>query len=272
MRRRTLLTLLGAAATSIAGCSTSGSDGTGDEPTPGTDTPGSDGGTETPGADESTPLPEECPTTQDIDVEWPTEIDPGSVESFVEAYERVYYREAVVEYEPRSRLDSYELGGSVNGPPVKSGDGWMVAYSGSGGVYRPTLSLSATALDPPSGVDPVPASEIEDATLTDLLGEAAETGEADHHVEPPGEKVDRYVDLLGSLSEEFDGLSGRGDSDSLHVDVDGTTVELSATATNFHGDYWWDAWYYVDEHVVRRTSDEEADPREGELLECRRFD
>jgi hypothetical protein len=40
-----------------------------------------------------------------------------------------------------------------------------------------------------------------------------------------------------SLSGAFDGLSGRGDSDSLHVDVDGTTVELSVTATNFHGDY-----------------------------------
>jgi hypothetical protein len=263
MRRRTLLALVGAGTASLAGCSTTDRDGTGGEPTPGTDTPE---------ADESTPLPEECPTSQDIDVEWPTDVDPGAVESFVEDYERVYYREEVVEYEPQSRLDSYELAGSVSGPPNKSGDGWVVAYSGSGGIYRPTLAMDATVTEPPEGVEPVPVGEIDDEPLTAMLEDAAETGEAELYVEPPGEKVEQYLDLLASLSGEFDGLSGRGDSDSLHVDVDGTTVELSVTATNFHGDYWWDAWYYVDEHVVRRTSDEEADPRDGELLECRHLD
>jgi len=176
----------------------------------------------------------------------------------------------VVEYEPESRLDSYGLSGSVVDGPTPAGEGWVLEYSGGGGIYRPTLALRATTTEPPDGADPVPASEVENGTLAGLLEEAAEAGEAQHHVEPPGEKVDRYVDLLASLSDDFDRLSGRGDSESIYVDVDGTTVELSATATDFHGDYWWKSTYYVDERVVRRTADEEVDPRNGTLLECRR--
>ena len=81
--------------------------------------------------------------------------------------------------------------------------------------------------------------------------------------------MDGYIDRLTALSSDFELLSGPGDEESLYVDVDGTTVELSAQTTNFHGDYWWEARYYVDEHVVRRASDEGVDPQDGTLLECR---
>jgi len=252
MHRRTFLTIVGGGALSLAGC-TSG-------PDPGEGTP------------THTDLPAECPTSQDLGVEWPADLDAETVESFVEEYEHVYHRDAVVEYEPESQLDSYELSGTVSEGPRAAGDGWELAYSGSGGVYRPTLMIGAATAEPPEDADVVPVEEVDDEPLTETLEEAAETGEAEYHVEPPGEEVDGYVDRLASLSEDFDGLSGRGDSDTLYVDVDGTTVELSVTASNSHGDYWWDAWYYVDEHVVRRTSDEGTDPREGELLECRERD
>lgn len=244
MKRRVLLTIIGGGTLSLAGCTT------------GTDTADSD-------------LPEDCPTTHGLDVEWPEDLDASTVEAFVEEYERVYYREVVVEYEPESPLDSYELSGSVTDPPREVGEGWELAYSGSGGVYRPTLQVKATAADPPDGADPVPASEVDDEALTETLERAAETGEAEFHVDTPGEEVDRYVDLLASLSEDFERLSGPGDGDTLYVDVDGTTVELSAEATHLHGDYWWTARYYVDEQVVRRTTDENTDPRDGKLLECR---
>lgn len=244
MQRRALLTIIGGGTLSLAGCTT------------GTGTGDSD-------------LPEDCPTTQGLAVEWPEDLDASTVEAFVEEYERAYYREVVVEYEPESRLDSYELSGTVADPPREVGDGWELAYSGSGGVYRPTLLVGATATDPPDGTDLVPVSEVDDEALTETLDEAARTGEAEFHVDTPGEEVDRYVDLLASLSDDFERLSEPGDSDTLYVDVDGTAVELSATATNFHGDYWWNARYYVDEQVVRRTTEENTDPRDGELLECR---
>ncbi|WP_123538755.1 hypothetical protein [Halosimplex salinum] len=282
MHRRTLLGLVASGTASLAGC-LSGSEptGTDDEPGTGTDAIGSDDGTTdrtdsegTETADgtetaEPTALPESCPTTQGLDVEWPSDLDASAVESFVAAYEAAYYREVVVEYEPDSRLDSYDLSGSVNDSPTAVGDGWTLSYSGSGGVYRPTLSLGATTADPPADADVASIDDVDDGALVDLLTSAAETGAAEHHVEPPGEEVDRYVDLLASLSGDFDRLSGPGESDSLFVDVDGTSVELSAQATNFHGDYWWSATYYVDERVVRRTADDDTDPRNGELLECR---
>ncbi|MEF8884210.1 MAG: hypothetical protein V5A44_03690 [Haloarculaceae archaeon] len=288
MRRRAFLTVLGGGAAALAGCtSRPGDSGPGADTDPPTDTdartPTNGGdGTPTPltedgtgatetdsaGTDGTPTRPPSCPTTQGFDVEWPTDLDAESAASFVEAYERVYYREVVVEYEPESSLDSCELSGGVTEREPRD-EGWVLTYSGSGGVYRPTLALGATTADPPGEVDPVPVAEVEDDTLVDLLETAAEAGEAEHHVEPPGPTVDRYVDRLTALSPEFDGLSGPGDSDSLHADVDGKTVKLTATATNFHGDYWWTARYYVDERVVRRVEGEDADPREGTVVECR---
>ena len=243
MRRRTLLAVLGSGTVSLAGCTT----------------------------DEQTALPEGCPTSQGLDVRWPRDLDAATVEAFVEEYEHAYYRDVVVEYDPESRLDSYELSGSIT-EQQSVGDGWELEYSGGGGLYRPTLALEASRTDPPADADVIPVSDIDDERVTKLLEEAADSGEASHHVAPPGEQVDRYVERFASLSDGFDPLSGPGDSDTLYVDVDGTTVELTVAATSFHGDYSWNAWYYVDEQVVRRTTDENTDPRDGTLLECRTVD
>lgn len=259
MRRRTLLAGLLGGPLFLGGCLAGPTDAPTETGTPSTDAP----------SDTPTATPADCPTSQDIDVAWPDTLDAESVTAFVEAYEQVYYREVVVDYEPASTLESYELAGGVTDGPTDLGDGWAATYSGGGGIYQPTLMLSAVTATPPEDADVVPAGNVDDAVLSDLLAEAADTGAAEHHVADPGETVDRYVDLLASLSEDFEALSGRGDEDSLYVDVDGTTVELSAQATSFHGDYGWTVRYYVDERVVRRATDAEADPREGELLECR---
>lgn len=250
MHRRRLVALIGTGALPVAGCLSG---------------PGTSG-------DESTPLPEACPTTQGLAVDWPRELDPAAVESFVEAYEQAYYREVVVGYEPRSQLDSYDLSGLVMDGPSPAGDGWVLKYSGNGGVYRPTLFLEATASDPPEETDVVPVNEIEDDPVIETLEAAAQDGEASYHVDTPGSEVDRYLELFESRSDDFEGLSGPGDADTLYVAVENTTVELTVTADSFHGDYQWYAWYYVDEQVVRRTTDEETDPRGGELLECRDVD
>ena len=214
-------------------------------------------------------LPDECPTTQDLDVEWPATLTAETAVSFVESYEAAYYKQKVVEYTPESSVDSYELGGRITGEPTAVDDGFEMTYSGGGGVYRPTLRLFANRESAPEGADTVALTAIEDETLRDVLTDAAETGDATHHVDSPGERVDSYIDRLDTLSSDFEPLSGPSDEDSLYVDVDGTTVELGAQATNFHGDYWWEARYYVDEHVVRRASDEGVEAQDGTLLECR---
>lgn len=253
MRRRPFLALVGGGTLTVAGCMA-----------------GSDGPTATgDGNREATDLPPDCPTTQGLDVELPTEFDAETVESFAVTYEDVYYREVVLEYEPDTRLDSYQLETWVAEGPIPAGVGYEIKISGGGGVYSPTLMLEARTADPFDGTEVVSAGEIDDRELNELLHEAAETGTAEHHVEDPGEVVVRYIDRLASLSESFQGPSGPGDSDSLYVSVDNATVELTATATQFHGDHGWRAWYYVDERVVRRTTSEETGPQAGTLLECR---
>lgn len=255
MLRRTLLSMIGAGTLSLAGC------------TAPSGTVGSDDGT-----NENTALPEDCPTSQNLDVDWPDDLDTSTVEAFVEEYESVYYRDRVVEYKPESQLDSYELSGSVTGSPREVGNGWELTYSGGGGIYRPTLLLDATTANLPDGADLVPVSEIDDEQLTEMLEEAAETGDGELHVDTPGEVVDRYVDRFTSLSDDFERLPGPGDSDTLYVDVDRTTIKLTVQATNFHGDYEWEARYYVDDGVVRRTTDDDTAVRDGKLLECRSLD
>jgi hypothetical protein len=248
--RRTLLAAAGAVAVGTAGCI---GDPTGDGSPTGTDRD----------------LPGECPTTRDLGVEWPAELDAETAASFVESYENAYYREAVVEYEPDSRVDEYDLA-ATTGDVTAVGEGYEVTVSGNGGVYHPTLQLQAAAAEPPKGADVVPFSEVEDDLLREVLTRAAESGEHDAHVDDPGERVDHYIEHVAALSDDVEPLTEPGDSDTAYFDVEGTGVELHVQATQFHGDYWWGARYYVDAHVVWRFGDPRGDPRDdGQLLECR---
>lgn len=218
-------------------------------------------------------LPDSCPTSQALDVEWPRDLDSETAASFLESYEGVYYRDEVVEYEPESRVDSYGLSVALSEGPSSVDGGYEATLSGSGGIYRPTLNVGARTAEAPEGADLVPIGEVDDEPLREVLQEAAESGEAEHHIEPPGEEVDRYIELVASLSSGFEAPSAPGESGTAYFDVDGTTVELTLHANSFHGDYWWTARYYVDENVVWRVEvpgEESPDPRaEGELLECR---
>jgi hypothetical protein len=215
-------------------------------------------------------LPEECPTTQDLDVGWPAELTGTSADGFVENYENAYYREVVVDYEPNTVIDEYGLSAGVTDGPVAVGDGYEVAVSGSGGVYRPPLHLAARRADSPSDADVVPIEEVTDEGLRDRLETAAAAGEAETTIEADRERVDHVIERVASLSADVEGPHSPGAADTGYFDVDGTTVELTLQAGNLHGDYWWSARYYVDEHVVRRIEDDEGDPRDGTLLECRR--
>lgn len=250
------------ATASVAGCL-----GAGD---PDDDRTTTDGTSPSPTTDTATPLPSNCPTTQGLDVAWPDDLDADAAESFVEAYDAAYYREVVVDYEPESPLDEYGLDGSVVEGPTERGDGYVVRYSGSGGVYRPNLHVEATVSAAPEGADVADAADIDDQRVSDLLDTAAAEGSAQMVVERPEvEDIDRYLELFASLSSDFEPLDGPGEEDTLYVDVDGISIEVSVMADRFHGDIWWDAFYYVDDTVVRRTEDEGGDPRGGTLLECR---
>lgn len=250
--RRTLLA--GAATVGVAGCTV----GDGD------DESGDDSG-------DAGALPSACPTTRGLDVERPDELTVETVTEFVEVYEERYYRDVAVGYEPGSRLDDYRLSGSVQAGVEERDGGYVAEFAGGGALYRPGLHVTAEVADPPEWSDSVEYAGIDDEGLRRLLEDAVEADDGETAtlgIESDAE-IDAYLDLLESLFEPFEGFDGPNESATLYAEVEGTAVELSVYSDGFHGDYWWNAWYYVDERVVRRTSDRDADPTKGELLECR---
>ena len=258
-RRAFLRTLAGMGAISIAGCSAPKSSSDGATPVPTTTDSG------VPGKDEN--LPDECPLSQDLEVEWPRDLDDTTVADFLKVYEKQYYLQSVFEFDRNSRY------GQVGTPSItvknvsEANGGWRVHLRGLLGVRHGSMVLRAKPTDPPEGAEGLSPDLIEDQEFCVLLNEAVETGEASLRI--GSGDVDEYVDRFEAMSDNFEIPEGGG-RDTLYFDMDGKTVELDVdVGPGAHGDYWWDAWYYVDEHVIWRSGEQDIDPREGELLECR---
>lgn len=244
MRRRSLLTVIGASSLSLAGCA---------------------GLSERTGGD----LPEECPTSQDLGVEWPRNLDESTVASFVEDYEIEYYRREVFDevFEPQSRLDTYEGWiGDVTAVTQTDSGGWRAQFEGIVNIRRGDLALVATPTESSDASDATPIHEIEDELLIRVLEQAVESGRAEQWIGPA--ESDEYLDLFEMLAGGFE-LSHVGASQSLYFTVNGTTVELEVRWAPPNRDHFWYVSYYVDERVIWRSADEDGNPREGQLLECR---
>lgn len=270
MRRRTLLVSAAMTlAASLGGCF-GGTDDADSEPT-------SDGSDSELHAADSDPepdsngqydVPDDCPMSHDLDVDWPDEFDVDSAASLVVAYEKAYLEEIVIG-EAESQVE--RLGYSVGyRPPVEEVDeGYLVEVGGGGAHYTPQLHLDAAVADAPVDATPVPKEQVEDDPLNELLGDAKTEGVAEMRIDP-GSEVDHYIDLVASLSPDFEPLTEPASSGTAYFDIDEVTVELTLKADSFHGDMGLDARYYVDEYVLWRNASEDGSPRDGELLECRR--
>lgn len=271
MKRRALLSTMAAGSLAMAGCPSPPSDQARSPPTSEPSKSISPTPSETPQSSPPTPedeeeLPEDCPTSQDLGVEWPVHLDETSVTMFVEAYEERYYPRVAFDAEPPSRYGS--VGSMI--PRIENvteaEGGWRVQFSGTLGVNRVTLDLKATRSEPPEEAEVISRSEFDDERLNELLDEAAKTGEAELYI--GAEEVDAYVDRFDNLSAGFD-VSSAEPQDSLYVQGDGLTIEVEVRLFRYHADHGWNAWYYVDEHEVWRSGEKDVEPRDGQLLECR---
>lgn len=211
-------------------------------------------------------LPEPCPTSQDLGVEWPRDLNQSTVATFVEGYEEQYYRQVVFDYEPESRFSRVGSAIARVKNVTKANGGWRVHFSGILGINEAFTQLYAAPSDPPDEADVVSLDEIDHEQLRELLNDAVETGEAELEISP-GE-TDEYVDRFEAISEAFE-ISPAESRDAVYFDVNGTTVELVVSVDTYHSDRFWDAWYYVDGQVVWRSSEQDIDPRDADLLECR---
>lgn len=256
MRRRSLLTTMGAGSLSLAGCAAV------------TEMTGTDDLADDSSTSETENLPENCPTSQNLGVEWPEQLDESTVVSFVEEYELEYYQQEVIDtlIEPQSRLFAYEGWIGRVETVTETVGGWQAQFEGIVNVLRGDLVLEATTSDPPRDAELIPIGEIDQEQLTEVLNEAADTGQAEQMIGPS--QTDEYLDLFGRLSDEFE-LTHVGDSETLHFSIDGTIVELVVTWFAPNRDHFWNAWYYVDEQVIWRSARKDINPKDGELLECR---
>lgn len=222
-----------------------------------------------PGSDESEELPDDCPTSQDAGVEWPRDLDESTVETFIERYEEAYYRQQVIDtlFEPESRLFGYSgwISRIKDVTRIEAG-GWRVHFAGIVNIQRGDLVFEATTTDPPGDEQVIPSGNVDDDLLTEVLVAAAETGQEARRI--GSSQSDTYLERFEQFSSEFE-ISEVGDSDTLYFSVNETTVELVVSASPPNRDHFWDAWYYVDDHVVWRSGDADTNPRDGTLLECR---
>ncbi|WP_144921327.1 hypothetical protein [Halorubrum salsamenti] len=226
---------------------------------------------EPPSEDE---LPDQCPTSLDLDVPWPRDIYIRSVRGFVTRYEAVgefvtAYEEAYqVEKYAQLRFKSGDFSTRLNQDPEKVADGFHVTVSYSGSVYTEmTLDLEASKVDSdgiPKDTSRIDIDEIEDQKLQEVLKSAADTGYEEYITS----STDHYRQLIENLPPD---ASPNDSRTGAYFDVNGTPVLLVIYP---HGgsvaDYpWTPVQYYVTEYVIRRTSGENESPRDGTVVECR---
>lgn len=240
-------------------------------------------------------LPDQCPTSADLDVAWPHDIYTRSMKGFVTGYESVSdfvkaYEEAyLVERYTDHQFESYSFSTELDQTPNKLADGFHVTVTSEGGgsVDR-YLVVEAFKLGPdgvpkngreidldegevPNNPEYISVDEIEDQILQSVLQSAADSGYKSHrtaHRSSVGD-TNRYEELIEELPPNAS-LNDR--RVGAYFDVNGTSVLLIISE---HGGAAIDlgtpifAQYYVTEYVIRRTDEEDKSPRNGRVVECR---
>ena len=252
-RRAVLATLTGVG---LAGCTTSGD-------------------SEPPSEDE---LPDQCPTSLDLDVQWPRELDSDTVGEFVMAYEKAYQVKKLAETQFHSPSISVEL----DQTPYKVADRFQVTVTYDASVsIEDYLHLEAYEVNSdgipkdgqhvdesevPDAPEYIPIAEIEGQRLQEVLKSAANSGYGEDYTSPTG----RYTQLIeshsanASLNNEY--------PQGIYFDVNGTPVLLIITERGGAAEDYGKSdpiQYYVTEYVVRRTDEENESPQDGTVVECR---
>ena len=232
----------------------------------------------TPNVDE---LPENCPTSLDLDVQRPQDLNTDAVADFVKTYE-VAYRSHSSDLQPPWSSSSYSA--EVEQGPKRVADGYQVTLVVSASIIQAAGSLNAYEVDsdgiPKSTTrlessdlpdDPtyIPIEEVDDQLLRGLLESAAvnrvETDSVDDS------KIEQYSELIAALSPDASIIESPGSGpEYAYFDVDGTAVLLEFRIATSDGGLWGEEiLYYVTEYVVRRTDSTDSPPEDGKLTECR---
>lgn len=234
-------------------------------------------------------LPEQCPTSQDLDVEWPRELDTKSAGEFATAYERAYiYKQEngdsdFVSVNIDTRLDRGISRFFRGFSPALSG-GFRMTVNSRGSVDSEVMSLTAVRSLPNGrpesdyedeidvsgdslvdNPDYISIEELEDSSIPPVVHFAANTGVGEGEVTDVA-RIEQYVELIANLPSN----SSLKDNKGAYFNVNGTLVILVINIDYSTTGLWrGTAQYYITETVVRRTFEEDGSPKNGQLLECR---
>lgn len=234
-------------------------------------------------------LPDQCPTSRDLDVPWPRDIYTGSVRGFVTGYEDVgefvtAYEEAYLVEKHQSEYDSVNFSVQLDQNPDKVADGFhvTVTFDGSATTER-YLLLETFEVDSdgipkeangadidesviPDNIEYIPIDEVEDQNLHKVLKSAADSG----YGESSTSHTDQYAQLIEAHSPNTS--LNDGYPPGVYFDVNGTPVLLLTYEQGGDSAVFEQSTpvqYYVTEYVIRRTTYENELPQDGTLVECR---
>ena len=205
--------------------------------------------------------PDECPETPDFDVSVPASANESETEVFVRESEVERF---VRQYEEAVVSDS--TGTGRRGEILDSED------AAPGTIFRVEVTWSTTTM-----IGVVITAEVQETVPAEAIARDVESlpDDAERVADVAREAVtdgksatwkDRTIDhepILSALERAFDG------ADTYYVTVDGQPVLVDVSpASEGVDDGHSIARYYVDEAVIRRTTDSNRDPREGELIAC----
>lgn len=243
---------------------------------------------EPPSEDE---LPDQCPTSRDLDVEWPRGIYTNSVRGFVTGYEPVgdfvtTYEESYLVDEHTTKLESASFNVEQGQRPDKVADGFHVTVSYTGSVSHREMLLDALKLDSdgipedehrvdviesalPDDPEYISIDEVENHKLREILKSAANSGYGEYTISS-GFEAKQYAELISTLPP--DASLNENFQPGAYFDINGTPVLLITETRVSHVSDILDpvtVRYYVSEYVIRRTTEENVSPEDGTVVECR---
>ncbi|WP_147438078.1 hypothetical protein [Halorubrum sp. Atlit-28R] len=194
-------------------------------------------------------LPDQCPMSQTLDVQWPQNLNTEAVADFAKTYE-VAYRSRNSDLQPPWSSSSYSA--RVEQEPKRTADGYQVTLVVSASIIQAAGSLNAYEVDSdgirksttrlessdlPDDPTYIPIGEVEDRLLHRLLESAAvnrvETDSVDDS------KIEQYSELIATLSPDASIIeSPSGGPEYAYFDVEGTPILLEFRIATSDGDLW----------------------------------
>lgn len=206
-----------------------------------------------------------CPSTSNLDVDWPDELNRTSVRAFIDDH--------IHQILGQSHFDHSELwgytGSITDHASSSAGEGYEGEMEGWLASLMPSIEIVATKLEDSGDTALVDVSTIDSEEIRELIETAAETGTANLTSSDLDQRgPDEVMGIFESASNQFQMPTKFDESETLNVTVGDTVVKTEVWLRNpglLDGPY--EAEYYIDEQGL--VIDSTIPDSELTIIECR---